>query len=208
MKPAFRSLVKYLEQARNLAEAAKASDVRSHGALYDAISCAYDLAVAARQAPDELAQLMSAANIAMQQRAPMTPIVKLVFNSDYDKTRLAEYATALSHAHRIGLGRGAFAPFLRAAEGGLKGVVREERRLRRAGIDGLKGVRTGPSDRLARKLRAMSTMPLAEFSGDGDEFVLVLARRLSDGRAVMIGEVPRDVPLLERAARRLAAGQG
>ena len=35
-----------------------------------------------------------------QARAPMTPIVKLVFGADYDKTRLTEFAAALSYAER------------------------------------------------------------------------------------------------------------
>ena len=67
----------------------------------------------------------------MQDRAPMTPVVKLVFGADYDKTRLTEYAAALSHAHRLELPRGALGDFLRGAEGGLKGVVKAERQLRR-----------------------------------------------------------------------------
>jgi hypothetical protein len=39
-------------------------------------------------------------------RAPYLPFVKLVFGTEYDKTRLTEYATALAHARRVGLGKG------------------------------------------------------------------------------------------------------
>ena len=53
----------------------------------------------------------------------MTPVVKLVFGHDYDKTRLTEYAAVLTHAHRLGLQRGKLAEFLGDVDGGLKGVV-------------------------------------------------------------------------------------
>ena len=59
----------------------------------------------------------------------------LVFGSGYDKTRLTEYAAALSHAHRLELERGALAGYLADADGGLKGVVNAERRLRLDGED-------------------------------------------------------------------------
>ena len=68
-------------------------------------------------------EILEDAGLKRQARAPMTPIVKLIFGSGYDKTRLTEYASALSHAQRIGLGRGALAGYLAAAPGGLKGVV-------------------------------------------------------------------------------------
>ena len=61
----------------------------------------------------------------------MTPVVKLVFGADYDKTRLAEFAAALSWARREALPQGSFAATLEAQEGGLKAVVRAERRARR-----------------------------------------------------------------------------
>ena len=47
-----------------------------------------------------------------------------------DKTRLTEYAAV--HAHRRGVAPGTLAAFLHA-DGGLKGVVAEERRLRKQG---------------------------------------------------------------------------
>ena len=37
----------------------------------------------------------------------------------------------------------------------------------------------------------------------GSEFALVMIRRTEDGDVVMLGEVPEDVALVERAARRL-----
>ena len=37
----------------------------------------------------------------------------------------------------------------------------------------------------------------------GQEFALVMIRRLATGEIVVLGEVPEDVALVERAARRL-----
>lgn len=133
----------------------------------------------------------------------MTPVVKLVFGADYDKTRLTEYAAVLMHAHRVGVERGKLATFLREAEGGLKGVVNAERRARKEEqgkpVDDKKVVRPN----LAKKLRALETLSLADLDEDGAEFALVMVRRTADGQLEVIGEVPEDVPLVERAARKL-----
>ena len=109
----------------------------------------------------------------------------------------------LTHAHRVGVERGTLATFLREAEGGLKGIVNEERRLRKEEqgkpVDDKKAVRAS----LARKLRALDSLSLDELDGDGAEFALVMVRRTPDGDVEVIGEVPEDVPLVERAARKL-----
>lgn len=199
------SLTRCLEEARGLAAAADVSEARSHGALYAAIGSAYDLALAASQAPEELEQLLHASNIAVVPRAPMTGIVKLVFGSDYDKTRIAEYSAVLALGRRKGLESGALAKLLDENEGGLKGLVQEERRLRRSEQGKEPGLRTVPRAAIARKLRSLPARPLSELSADGDEFVLVLARRPDGGTPVLLGEIPRDPALLERAARKLVA---
>lgn len=193
-----------LAHARALAADAGASEGRSRSALYKAIERAHDVALAAKAAPDELARLLQSANVSASKKSPATGIAKLVFGGDYDKTRLSEYATVLAHAERLSLGSGALAKMLAIAAGGLKGVVAEERRLRRIEAGAEKRVRTEPNGALVRRLRAMDLQPLTAIAKEGDEFLLVLARRLPDGTTSLIGEVPRDVPLLERAARRFA----
>ena len=50
--------------------------------------------------PEEYAELLEESGVKAQARAPMTPIVKLVFGIDYDKARLTEFAAALSYAQR------------------------------------------------------------------------------------------------------------
>lgn len=196
-------LADWLASARELAEAARGSEDRTRNALYAAIGRAYDFSLAAAEAPGEFDELVADSGLTVQDRAPMTPVVKLVFGADYDKTRLTEYASALSHAHRIGLARGELARYLSAAPGGLKGVVGEERRLKRAESGKGDDLRDTPREALARKLRQLEHRDFAELPADGNEFTLVIARRLPDGQVVLVGEVPDDVALLERAARKL-----
>ena len=57
---------------------------------------------------------------------------------------------------------------------------------------------------LAQKLRDADALELADLEEhDGAEFALVMVRRTPEGALEIIGEVPDDVPLVERAARKL-----
>src|SRR4029453_13517220 len=154
--------------ARESAEVCKQQDGRSRAALYRALGMAYDFAVAARRVPDDYAEILEDAGVKAQARAPMTPIVKLVFGADYDKTRLTEFAAALSNAEREGVDFGGFEAFLEAADGGLKGLVAAERKARRPDVK--------PVDRaaLARAtLRKAAPLALANLATN-EEFALVL----------------------------------
>lgn len=197
-------LADWLASARELAEAARGSEDRTRHALYAAIGKAYDFSLAAHDAPEDFAELVTDSGLTVQDRAPMTPVVKLVFGADYDKTRLTEFATALSHAQRLGLPQGALGEYLRSAPGGLKGVVTEERRLKREDSgQAAAPVRDAPREALAKKLRQLEHFPLDTVASEGSEFTLLVARRLPSGEVVLLGEVADDVPLLERAARKL-----
>ena len=189
-----------LAAARRLADNAKDSEDRTRHALYEAIGKAYDFSLAAAEAPEEFETLIADAGLAMQERAPMTPVVKLVFGADYDKTRITEYAAALAHAHRHRLERGELARFIESHEGGLKGVVQAERRLRRE--------ETGQpaetaQERIARQLRDLAAIEFDAIPSAGAEFALVMIRRDETGDVVVLGEVPEDPGLVERAARKL-----
>lgn len=133
----------------------------------------------------------------------MTPVVKLVFGNDYDKTRLTEYAAVLSHAHRLELQRGTLARFLGEVEGGLKAVVQAERRLRREEAGKPAIAERAVREALAEKLRELETMMFDDLAPDGPEFGLLVIRRDETGTVHLIGEVDEDVPLIERAARKL-----
>ena len=132
-----------------------------------------------------------------QARAPMTPIVKLVFGIDYDKARLTEFAAALSFARRQDVELGAFQQFIEKQPGGLKALVTAERAARRP------GTRPDTKGEAARaQLRAAPALSLADLRGDG-EFALVVTRRNADGRHEPVAFVD-DEALIERAIRRVA----
>ncbi|RIV85407.1 hypothetical protein D2V17_10625 [Aurantiacibacter xanthus] len=199
-------LADWLARAREQAAQACEREDRTRSALYDAVSRAWDFALAAAAAPEEFAEMLDDAGMTVQKRAPMTPIVKLVFGAGYDKTRITEYAAVLAHARRNRMPRGSLAAFLREAEGGLKGVVAIERRLRRE--DAGKpdhAPRSAPRKVIARRLREIAPRSLAALAPEGEEFALVMVRRSGDGSVSMLGEVPNDVALVEKAARRLLA---
>lgn len=193
----------WLASARELANIARSSEDRTRQALYAAIGRAHDFALAAAGAPDDFAELVTDYGLKMQPRAPMTPVVKLVFGADYDKTRLTEFAAALNHGQRLGLGWGELAGFLAAAEGGLKGVVSTERRMRREESGKAAKPATAPYEKLVRKLRELPSQPMAALPAEGPEFALVMIRRLADGAVALLGEVADDSALIERAGRKL-----
>ena len=192
-----------LALARELARAADSTEDRSRTALYAAVSRAYDFSLAAQESPDDYAELIADSGLTVQDRAPMTPVVKLVFGQDYDKTRLTEYAAVLTHAHRLKLTRGSLGGILAETEGGVKALVKAERRFRRG--DQGKPVEDAAAVRevLAQALRALEAISLEELDGAGPEFALVLVRRDEIGCAEILAEIPEDIALIERAARKL-----
>ncbi|MCJ2180686.1 hypothetical protein [Novosphingobium album (ex Hu et al. 2023)] len=195
------SLGDWLAAAREEALNARSSEDRSRRALYEAVSRAYDFALAAAEAPEDFAELVEDAGLKVQERAPLIPLVKLVFGVDYDKTRLTEFATVIAHGQRLGIERGAMIGLLTESAGGLKGLVAEERRLRRTAGGKPARPRPGHEDLVEglRKLEPRSFDSVAQ----GNEFAVLVARRMDDGRLVLLGEVSNDDALLDRAARHL-----
>ena len=198
------ALADWLAVAREMAQAAKSSEERTRTSLYEAVSRAYDFAVAAIEAPQEFAELLADAGLTVQERAPMTPVVKLVFGAEYDKTRLTEYAAVLSWAKRTGVERGKLAEFLKEADGGLKAIIAAERDFRREQEGRAPAPKPkGPKKAIARKLRAIEPREFASIAPAGEEFALVMIRRTDEGEVVMLGEVPGNASLIEKAAREL-----
>jgi len=184
--------------ARETAETVKSADHRSRSALYRALALAYDFALAAEAEPEDYAELLEESGMKSQARAPMTPIVKLVFGIDYDKTRLTEFAAALSHAQRLSTASGEFLGLIERFPGGLKGVVAAERQARRpeARVD-------TRGDAARDALRNAAPLALGELDPDG-EFSLVIARRLPGGGVEAVALV-HDEALLEKAIRAASA---
>ena len=183
--------------ARESAEVCKQADGRSRAALYRALAMAYDFAVAAKRVPDNYAEILDDAGVKGQDRAPMTPIVKLVFGIDYDKTRLTEFAAALSFAERENVDFGGFQAFIEGAEGGLKGLVAAERKARRPDQPQEDKAELG-----RRRLRAAGAIALADLPTN-QEFALVVTRRNAAGVHEVVALVS-DEAMLDRALRRTA----
>jgi hypothetical protein len=183
--------------ARETAEAAKSADGRTRAALYRALSLAYDFAVTAHASPEDYAELLEESGVKAQARAPMTPIVKLVFGIDYEKARLTEFAAALAWADRQKVELGGFDALIVAQPGGLKALVAAEREARRP------EPRADTRGEAARtKLRNASPIELDAIASD-DEFSLVITRRGADGRHQAVAIVD-DPAIVDRAIRRTA----
>jgi hypothetical protein len=183
--------------ARETAEAVKSADGRTRAALYRALSLAYDFAVTAHASPEEYAELLEDSGVKAQARAPMTPIVKLVFGIDYDKARLTEFAAALAWAERQSIVLGGFEALITAQPGGLKALVAAERAARRP------EPRADTRGEAARtKLRNASAISLDAIVSD-DEFNVVITRRGAGGRHEAVAIVD-DPAIVERAIRRAA----
>jgi hypothetical protein len=183
--------------ARETAETVKAGEGRTRSALYRALSLAYDFAIVAQQNPQEYAELLEESGVKAQARAPMTPIVKLVFGVDYDKARLTEFAAALSYAGRQEIALGGFKDLIEKQPGGLKALVAAERQARRPD--------TKPDtrgDAARARLRSVPAMSLSELPAE-EEFAVVITRRSADGAHEAVAVV-HDESLVERAIRNAA----
>ena len=180
------SLADWLQIARNSAEVAREEDVRSRDALYRAIGRAYDFSLASARFPADYAELLADNGIAVQERAPMTPVDKLIFGAGYDKTRLTEFAAALDYAHRNAIPQGGLADLLSKHDGGLKGVVQAERRARKL-AKGEMPVATSIDPR--SRLRVARARDLSEFAQGSDEFVVLVARRDHNGNVEIVGSI-------------------
>lgn len=192
------SLGDRLAMARECAAQVRATDSRGRAALYRALGRAHDFALAAAADEENYRALLDDAVIKAQARAPMTPIVKLVFGADYDKTRLAEYAAVLAHAHRHGVGVRELGPFLDRFGGGIKAIVAAERAARRP------AAKPDLYARAALELRAMPVLATAAIDAGTDEFLVLVARRGVGATVDIVGRIDRG-PLVDSVIKRAAA---
>ena len=164
-----------LDECQSFARQISAAESRSRKALYEALERVYAFYHEAAADPEELETLVAQAGLTMQERAPFTPIVKLVFGADYDRTRLSEYAATLGYAKRMNQDTASFRNFVESQEGGLKGCVKAERAARRAE----RGAGTTDTTEQARRLmREIEALGLVAKKQSGDtEFVHLLGRR-------------------------------
>ncbi len=193
-------LADLLAEARNSAAEVRDCDARSRAALYRAIGHAHDFALSAQAASQDYDAMLEDAGITVQERSPMTAVIKLVFGADYDKTRIAEYALALDHANASGLMHGELAQLLMHYRGGLKGLVQEMRTARKgaAGQDAI----ARPIRRLERAARRLQRAKAVEVSSlpFGDlGLAVVVARREEDGSISLVA----GVGLEDKAAQKV-----
>ncbi len=189
------SLSDQLMLAQQTAAAVRAADTRSRATLYRALGRAHDFAACADADPAGYQALLDQAGIAVQLRAPMTPIVKLVFGADYDKTRLTEFATVLSHARRQGVATGGLGNFLDGFDGGIKGVVKAERALRQPASKAL----TDPVAML-RSRPTLASVSIDTHVATGD-YVVLLARAGTGHTLDIVAAIDDDTLLTHRAMR-------
>lgn len=180
-------LADWLSIARDSADNAARHEKRSRAALYAAIGQAYDFYLMTEIYPEDYQNILSDTGLVAQERAPMTPIVKLVFGASYDKTRLTEYASALKYAKRHDIEKGAFGEYLNLHDGGLKAIVYAER-----GHDNPDQAAVKPSalgDEFVAKLRSAPLRQLSEIDAGDEEFVVLVARKDPGGNLAIVGPV-------------------
>ncbi len=193
-------LADWLVAARSSADNAAHSEQRSRAALYKAIGQAYDFYLMTETYPQDYATLLEDSGLKAQERAPMTPIVKLVFGAHYDKTRLTEYAAALRFAKQAGIEKGAFADYLENYDGGLKAVVYAERDARNP-----KQKATDPvlqNEDVLERLRSAPGRELHDIDAGDAEFIVLVARQDENGQLSIVGPVLGDQKLTDKALKQ------
>tara|TARA_R110002126_G_scaffold3111_6_gene17043 strand:+ start:11672 stop:13027 length:1356 start_codon:yes stop_codon:yes gene_type:complete len=193
------SLADWLSAARSSADNAADCEQRSRTALYTAIGNAYDFYLMTERHPDDYRALLADSGLKVQRRAPMTPIVKLVFGVRYDKTRLTEYAAALKYAARNAVEKGAFADMLSQYDGGLKAIVAAERKAARPA--GRSARARMIDEKLIAKLRSAPPQQLEDIDTGDSEFVVLVARKGGDGELAIVGSVRGNDKLTSQALK-------
>jgi hypothetical protein len=106
-----------LSDVRAMADEARLAQLRATAALHEGLSAAYDFALDAEATPEEYLRLVEEQGMMIQLRAPMAPVVKLVFNGLADAVTIAELETVLAWALKQELPRGSLAQRIEQAGG-------------------------------------------------------------------------------------------
>lgn len=193
--PAPVDLADHLAQARETAVQATAADTRSRAALYRALGRAHDFGLAADHDLDGYAALLADSGIAVQDRAPMTAVAKLVFGADYDKARLTEFAAVLAHARRHAIPSGGLTVLLETVDGGIKAVVAAERAARNP-------AKSDQPDPLAEAAARLAIASIEFATGlQAGELVVLLARATGPETLDIVASVTNDRALALKALK-------
>ncbi len=193
-----------LAAAREAAEQIKTADSRTRSALYDALAESLAFHEEATADPVSYAVLLDDSGLRLQDRAPFTPTVKMIFGADYDKTRLTEYAAALSYAHRESVAPADFREYLDRFSGGLKGIVAAERQARATAqgnrrVDRASDVRAQLSQGDVLASLGLTNLPVAD-----DGFVLLVGRLNTSGGIDVVAAAPPHRPTMDMILRQIA----
>ncbi|MBL4639805.1 MAG: hypothetical protein JKY57_04675 [Kordiimonadaceae bacterium] len=168
--------------------------------LYAALASALAIYEGAVSSPSAYGQLLSDEGLKAQTRAPFTPALKIVFGAKHDKTRLTEYAAALSFAVRQNISSEMLADFIKNTPGGIKGCVQQERGLKRHNSGTPENSRFQDA---INKLMVIPGVPLKTIEIN-DEFSLILARKKDTGGIELLGEADVGQTALDAAIRNMA----
>jgi len=190
-----------LSAAQRAADTIVHMDNGNRASLYAALASALALYEGAQENAAAYGEILENAGLRAQARAPYTPALKMVFGPDYDKTRITEYAAAISYGVRRGQTSASLADFLAATPGGIKGCVQEERSLKRreAGTSA-----HSRQQEAAEILREQPAVPLSDIDSE-DEFCLLLARRDKNGGVEVLGRPDISKVTLDATVRQLAS---
>ncbi|MCW2389805.1 hypothetical protein M2333_002851 [Sphingobium sp. B11D3B] len=195
------ALADMLALARDAAMAAHAQEGRTRHALYRAVGLAHALAQVAAARPEDYVALLADSGIAVQPRSPLTALVKLVFGTHYDKTRLAEFVCAIQFALDARMQPGALIAHLHATVGGLKGVVAQVRAARRNETP------QEPHKAIVRSRRVLKqapALPADQLAVDAEGLAVVIMRREADGSLAMVAALDGADQLAERVLTKAA----
>jgi len=126
-KPDDVGLLADLLHCQNLIYGGPSGETRSRKSLYNALAAIMDFYEQCQVHSLEYKELLKSEGLKSQKRAPFTPILKLCFGKNYDKTRITEYAAALNYARRHKIPSFKLPAFLENFPGGIKGCVQAER---------------------------------------------------------------------------------
>jgi len=197
------ALSEMLRRARAAAGKVVSIDGRTRDTLYYALAEAIGFYEESLLAPDDYQRLIKDLGLKTQARAPFTPVLKMIFGKTYDKTRLTEYAAALSYGWRNGQTRDSFPDFLRDQPGGIKGCVAMERKERKIATGNQAADRLETARENLRRFPALDLEAAFNHSDAPDtDFCLLIARKTADGHIEPIGFAGESDSQLDAAIKR------
>ena len=171
----------------------------SRQGLYAALAQTYAFHISASRDPALYRKYLRSQGLRQQRRAPFTPALKLTFGKKYDKTRITEYAAALSFAARNEIGPDDLVDFLNGVPGGIKGCVQNERAVKKGGAS---AYMAEPAEQVLARLKEHPATKINDVKLDND-FGLALVRRRDDGTAEIVAPISSNEQQIVRAAREI-----